>query len=238
VTRRHRTVEIDVDGKIIHVILVSHPRARRVALRIDPVKRSCILTRPIFVSIAEAIEFAESRKDWIGECLDELLPSIPLVEGSLIPVRGLTHQIICRPDARRGTWCENGFLNVSGKPEHCSRRVLDWLKQEARRTIVPMVRNYAEKIGQRPGRISFRDTVSRWGSCSEDGNLSFCWRLVLAPTHVIEYVVAHEVGHLAELNHSETFWELVKELVGPFGQAQDWLKGDGLNLYRYGSHQR
>jgi predicted metal-dependent hydrolase len=85
----------------------------------------------------------------------------------------------------------------------------------------------------RPGRVTVRDTKSRWGSCSQNGSLSFSWRLILAPDFVRDYVVAHEVAHLKEMNHSPRFWAQVKLLSPDMVRARQWLRDHGRTLLRY-----
>ncbi len=105
---------------------------------------------------------------------------------------------------------EGGTLIVAGRPEHLGRRLTDWLKAEARREFAVRARAKAEILGRRVGRVTVRDTRSRWGSCSANGNLSFCWRMVMAPAFVVDYVVAHEVAHLKVRDHSPRFWKTVE----------------------------
>ena len=85
-----------------------------------------------------------------------------------------------------------------------------------------------------PKRVILRDTKSRWGSCTTDGVLSFSWRLILAPRHVMDYVVAHEVAHLREMNHGPRFWKLCEEICRTVDGARAWLEENGTDLYRYG----
>lgn len=89
-------------------------------------------------------------------------------------------------------------------------------------------------MGKKLGRISLRDPRTRWGSCSGKGDLSFSWRLILAPENVLTYVVAHEVGHLVEMNHSPKYWAVVDGLVEDRKVARKWLKDNGIRLHRYG----
>ncbi|MBV8939567.1 MAG: M48 family metallopeptidase, partial [Alphaproteobacteria bacterium] len=124
-------------------------------------------------------------------------------------------------------------LLVAGEPDFVPRRVRDWLKAEARREIARRAEAHAEALGCRIRRITLRDTVSRWGSCSSDGRLSFSWRLMLAPAEVLEYVVAHEVAHLREMNHSAAFWRIVAQRCPYHAEARAWLKRHGAQLYRY-----
>ncbi|HEY8013860.1 MAG TPA: M48 family metallopeptidase, partial [Dongiaceae bacterium] len=88
--------------------------------------------------------------------------------------------------------------------------------------------------GKRIRRIGVRDPRSRWGSCSPDGVLNFSWRLILAPRFVMDYVVAHEVAHLRELNHGPRFWRLAETLCPDMDRARDWLAIYGPGLHRYG----
>jgi hypothetical protein len=115
------------------------------------------------------------------------------------------------------------------------RRVADFLKREAHRDIEAAVARHARSIGVKPKRIAVRDTVSRWGSCSATGGLSFSWRLILAPPFVLDYLAAHEVAHLVHLNHSPKFWSLLRRACPETNRAEAWLKAHGANLHRYGA---
>ncbi|MEZ5854945.1 MAG: SprT family zinc-dependent metalloprotease [Hyphomicrobiaceae bacterium] len=126
-------------------------------------------------------------------------------------------------------------LLVSGDLEHAPRRLRDWLQSEARKDLGERCDHHAEQLGLKIRRITVRDQKSRWGSCSSDGQLSFSWRLILAPPLVLDYVAAHEVAHLAEMNHGPRFWKLVKKTMPRLEEAKLWLRTKGMNLYRYGA---
>lgn len=127
-----------------------------------------------------------------------------------------------------------GIIIVPGEAEFLARRVREWLKRRAREEIVPRAEQKASEIGKRLKKISLRDTSSRWGSCSHDGNLSFSWRLIFAPAEVLDYLVCHEVAHLAHHNHGPAFWAAVRRLCPDYEKAQNWLKQHGRRLYAYG----
>jgi len=91
-----------------------------------------------------------------------------------------------------------------------------------------------EALGVRVRRISIRDQSSRWGSCTSAGSLSFSWRLILAPTYVLDYLAAHEVAHLVEMNHSTRFWKVVAKVCNHVERAKTWLDTHGNDLHRYG----
>jgi predicted metal-dependent hydrolase len=123
---------------------------------------------------------------------------------------------------------------VRGDPAHLARQVRDHLVTAARAELAPRARRLAARIGRNVARVNVRDTRSRWGSCSGRGNLSFSWRLILAPDPVLEYVVAHEVAHLVEMNHGPRFWALVGSLVSDSTGPRAWLKQNRNRLLAYG----
>jgi predicted metal-dependent hydrolase len=113
-------------------------------------------------------------------------------------------------------------------------RLTRWLFDEARSDLDKSVGHHARLLSLKAKRIAIRDQTSRWGSCSTTGALSFSWRLILAPSHVLEYVAAHEVAHLAEMNHGPKFWALVTKIRPDFETAKQWLQVRGPDLHRYG----
>jgi hypothetical protein len=124
-------------------------------------------------------------------------------------------------------------VRVAGHIEHASRRLKDWLVAEAHRDLRVRVAWHARQMGVRARRISLRDQTSRWGSCSANGFLSFSWRLIFAPSYVLDYVAAHEVAHLREMNHGPRFWSLVERSVPHLERAKRWLRQEGADLHRY-----
>ena len=225
---------LDVEGRAVPLRIRRNARARRLILRIDGERDGVVVTLPRHVPIAEGLDLARSKAAWIVRQLDRLAPRISFADGAMVPVLGVDHRVRhdpvgCRP-VRRGA----GEIVVAGHPEHLARRLTDWLRSEARRGIAPRAHAKAEALDRTPAAITLRDTRSRWGSCSVDGKLSFSWRLVMAPEHVLDYVVAHEVAHLVERNHGPRFWDLAAELTGDVKTARAWLRAYGAGLHRYG----
>ncbi len=126
------------------------------------------------------------------------------------------------------------ILSVAGEPSFLSRRVMDWLKREARRDLQAAVARHTEALGRKHTGLRVGDARSRWGSCTAAGVLTFSWRLVLAPSHVLDYLAAHEVAHLAEMNHGPDFWALVDRLDPRHRAARAWLKQHGAGLHAVG----
>jgi len=225
---------LTIEGRDVPISFRVNRRARRLILRLDERTGGAVVTLPSGVSPAEGRRFAEERADWLARRLDRHRAPIALEPGVTIPV--LDENCVIRlGNAGRGAVVKGaGELVVKGAPEYAARRVRDWLKAEARRQIEPRALALADDIGETLKRVTIRDTRTRWGSCSTAGGLNFSWRLVMAPVWVLEYVVAHEVAHLAEHNHGPRFWALVDRLYGDAGQARAWLNVHGPELHRYG----
>jgi hypothetical protein len=234
-----QTIEIIFDRSAYPVRIRRHRQARRYTLRIDAASREVVLTMPPRGSLREARDFAQKHGAWIAARLKRLPQATPFAHGIVVPFRGIPHRIEHRPGTRGTVWIEAGdggdqLLCVAGAPPHVNRRVGDFLKREAKRDLEAASRLYAGKLAVKFGRISVRDQSSRWGSCSNTGVLSFSWRLILAPGYVLDYLAAHEVTHLVELNHSPRFWRMLRRLNPDCDRAKAWLDAYGTDLHRYG----
>ncbi len=234
-----QAIDIVFDKSIYLVRVRRHRQARRYTLRIDAASREVVLTIPPRGSLREAREFAQKHSAWIAARLQRLPQATPFAHDVMVPLRGVPHRIVYRARVRGTVWTEKSdagerLICVAGEPPHHNRRVGDFLRREAQRELDAASRRYAEELGVTIKRISVRDQSSRWGSCSNTGVLSFSWRLILAPPYVLDYLAAHEVAHLVELNHSPKFWRLLKRLSPDCERAKAWLDTHGTDLHRYG----
>jgi predicted metal-dependent hydrolase len=236
--------DIALQDKTFRITLKRTARARRFTLRIRAATHDIILTMPSRGSLAEARSFAERHAAWIGTRL-ELLPKLRRFEpGECVPLRGCLHEIAHCPGRRGTVWIEAGIakvegtanpaLCVSGEASFVARRVRDFLIREARRDLAEAIARHATRLGVAPRKLSLRDTTSRWGSCSSTGALSFSWRLIMAPPHVLDYLAAHEVTHMRHMNHSPAFWRTLIGLYPETERAEAWLKASGAELLRFG----
>jgi predicted metal-dependent hydrolase len=223
-----------------------HPTARRMTLRVSRTKRAVIVTLPLRCNLKQAGRFLSTNIEWVRERLTSMPEPVPFADGGSIPLRGLPHRIVF-VGPKRGVPVRQvrtvgspdgeqyGELHVAGQLEHAPRRLRDWLANEAKNDLIKRAAHHARNLNVEMGRITVRDQTSRWGSCSSNGNLSFSWRLILAPSTILDYVAAHEVAHLQEMNHGPNFWALVERTYPDLEQAKKWLQIYGLDLHRYGS---
>lgn len=227
-------------AKAVYLVrLRRHRQARRYTLRIHNATREAVLTMPPRGSLKEAQDFAQKHGGWIAARLHRLPEAAPFRPGTLVPLRGIPHRIAHRPGARGTVWTEanaqgDRLLCVAGEAPHVDRRVGDFLKREARRDLESASARAAAALGVKLKRLNIRDQSSRWGSCSTTGALSYSWRLILAPSFVLDYLAVHEVAHLVEMNHSLRFWRLVDRLCPHARRAKSWLDLHGADLHRYG----
>ncbi|HVX79131.1 MAG TPA: SprT family zinc-dependent metalloprotease [Bradyrhizobium sp.] len=233
------TILVRHGSQFFAIRLRRHRRARRYTLRIHPTDREAILTMPPRGTIAEAKDFAQLHGGWIAARLGRLPKAAPFQAGTVVPLRGVPHRIVHRAGERGTAWTETRdsgekILCVAGGADFTERRVHDYLKREARKDLHKASLAYAEELGVRVKRVSIRDQSSRWGSCTSAGSLSFSWRLILAPPYVLDYLAAHEVAHLVEMNHSPRFWRVVARICPSVERAKNWLDTYGNDLHRYG----
>jgi predicted metal-dependent hydrolase len=229
---RRRAMALDLGAPLTIRV---NPRARRLLLRIDAAERAVELVLPRGVPAEHGLRFLRAQRGWIAARLEALPRPVAFVDGAIVPVLGTPHRIRQESNPRAPPVAIiDGEIRVRGDPAHLGRRVRDHLVRLARQELSRRARLLAAQIDKPIARVTVRDTKSRWGSCSARGYLSFSWRLVLAPESVVDYVVAHEVAHLAEMNHGPRFWRLVQSLTPDCAAPRAWLNRHRNQLLAYG----
>ena len=104
------------------------------------------------------------------------------------------------------------------------------LRERAKSVLAQRTAYFARQVGVTYGRITVRDQKTRWGSCSQTGNLNFNFRLILAPSEVLDYVVVHELCHRRQMNHSAQFWQEVAQVLPDYRERKAWLTENGWRL--------
>jgi predicted metal-dependent hydrolase len=215
----------------IEVTLRRSARARRITLRVSRMDGRVTLTLPRGVPEREGLDFAMTRENWIREQLNRRAASVSVGLGTELPVLGEVRRVVAASGRRVIPGPSD--IAVPGPAAQIGRRLQAWLKETARTELAFASDTYATALGRPYTRITLRDTRSRWGSCSSAGALMYSWRLVMAPAEVLAYVAAHEVAHLAEMNHSPAFWRTVERLYGDCRAPRAWLRREGHRLHGY-----
>jgi predicted metal-dependent hydrolase len=218
------------------IVIRKHKTARRLVLRYQPLSGSISLTIPRYVTINQGLHFVNEKREWLFAQVMQFSHDATFHDGMTLPVLG--EQVTIMRHDGRGTSAldmQQQQLHLYCAPEFVARRAREALSKHLLEHIRERSAHYATLLGVRVRSIRLRDTRSRWGSCSTQGNLSFSWRLVFAPYEVLDYVVAHEVAHIAHHDHSPQFWATVERLMPSYANHRDWLAAHGRELYRYGT---
>lgn len=222
---------IELGHPPIKVNLRRSNRARRLSLRVSGLDGKVSLTLPDISTLEQAEAFLADKEAWIRKHIAQSVVTRPVALGRALPVEG-RKRILTEGAGRRVSLTEECLIVPRGA-DQAANRARAFLKVLARDRLSEASEHYAQMLGRSFGKITLRDTRSRWGSCTSEANLMFSWRLILAPPKVLQYVAAHEVAHLAEMNHSPAFWAEVMRLMPDYKAPRTWLKKNGTQLHSF-----
>ena len=225
------------DPRILYVL---SQRAKRISLKVKPGAREVHVVVPGLRAFAKARIFAAEHRDWIDVQLEALPPPQPFVPGEEILFQGQYFRLVNPPGRGRARVDRVGQRLVVPSPdiESFAGRVRRFLIREARAELEAASHHYAAQLNKRVGKVSVRDTESRWGSCitrNGEGHISYSWRLICAPPNILEYVAAHECAHMIEMNHSPAFWAVCDQIFDDVKAAKRWLRKNGPTLHAVGA---
>ena len=226
------------NGQSVGATINGRRGAKRLTLRINPITRDVVINGPLRLSKPDALAFLSSSQDWIEAHLQALPQAAPFAEGESVLFRGRP-TLLMRRDGRGAPIYRDGALpslEVAGSQHRFESCVRAAFKAIAQSDAFAFSNELGQKLGKSANSITLRDTRSRWGSCTSSGDIMLSWRLVGAPPKVFEYVVAHELAHLIEMNHSVRFWNQVETLMPDWKPARAWLKADGASLHALGRY--
>ena len=226
---------LDIDGEKLPVKVVEHPKSKRITLRLLPGGVGLKVTLPAYVGDHELDNFLARNRNWVAARRSRLPETVRPGEGQMLSYLGIEHRIMLSERLRGlvevSRIGEEPVIIVPGDPKFVSRRLLDFLKKQARSELENAVARHSIALNVRAKQIRITDTTSRWGSCSTTRTLSFSWRIIMAPPEVLDYLAAHEVAHLREINHSDRFWNLVRDICPEMDIHKTWLRRHGAKLH-------
>jgi predicted metal-dependent hydrolase len=229
-----REVSEGGDDSHAYRLVRSRRRKKTITLRIDRAGR-VIIRAPLYTLRKEIDRFFEQNRGWIAKKLSEqraiqkmckpkcFVPGEEfLFLGKFYPLRfGETNGKLSRL-----SFCSRGFTLHTN---HSKARDLfvRWYKTQAWEKITEKVLDFSKRLDLIPQGIRLMTARTQWGSCSPDNRLSFNWKLVMAKDAFIDYVVAHELLHIKEKNHSPRFWNALESFMPDYKQRKDWLDENG-----------
>ena len=207
------------------------PRAKRLSLRMSSKDATLVLTIPPRTTASQIASFLKQCVPWVERQVQKFTATPSIGPGEDVTLHGTVFQCVTDPLRRKPALCQT--TQTLRLPSRCGQSDLhDFFKKMAGEKLTPYVENAAIALGQRIERVTFRDTKSRWGSCSTSKTISLSWRLILAPPEVAEYVCIHEAAHLIHMNHSRAFWKAISDLCPTYKIHRRWLKVNGPALMR------
>ena len=230
---------VDIEGEAVPVRIRRNPRAKRISMRADAIKREIRITMPTYAPTKAAMDFVAQKQNWIALRLHSGPAVASLHAGETVAFAGEPHRIVWSEDATRTVKLVEGpegrELHLGGPKDMVGARILRWLKTQARGIFADEIAHYCRIASEPIPALSLGDPRSRWGSCSSRGTISLSWRLVMAPAHVRRSVIAHEVAHMRHMDHSPAFYTWLDALFeGDRKIADRWLKMHGTALQRVG----
>jgi predicted metal-dependent hydrolase len=221
---------VDIEGERVPVRIRRNPRAKRISMRADVVKREIRITMPTYAPTKAAMDFVLQKRNWIALRLHSAPAGAPLKPEETVAFEGEPHRIVWKQAATRTVRLAEGSegreLHLGGPIEMVEARILRWLKTQARTIFTEDIAHYCRAAGETIPALSLGDPRSRWGSCSSRGTIS---------TYVRRSVIAHEVAHMRHMDHSRAFYAWLDELFEGDRKAADrWLKMHGTGLQRVG----
>ena len=237
-TRQEGTQRILLDGQEVEWQLVRSSAAKRLRIKVGPDGIKVVL--PDGRDSSEAFAFVAENQAWVGVQLERARKLLTIrrarpsgfvqLRGEFVPVRIAFTQHWRAPNK---VLFSDGEITITVGPDSkksAIRSLENWMRRQARESIEQHLAAFGKRIRRSPNRIYVMGQRTKWGNCSSLGNLSFNWRLIMAPDRVLRYIVAHEMVHLAVPDHSAKFWLTVQSLCPEAERAKQWLVANGRSI--------
>lgn len=195
--------------------------------------RSIIVRAPHHLTPEKIEEIVQSKRHWIKEKLNHaqkyplVLESKEFVSGETLMYLGRNYQLLIIDEEIEGIEFDQRFKISKSNQSKANELFKKWYLKQALKKIEPLAKKYAKSLGVEYNEFKTSEMKYRWGSCTPANNIIFNWRIIKAPMYVLEYLVAHELVHLIENNHTPRFWNILSIQVPNYEKAKNWLKKNG-----------
>ena len=218
--------------ELVYLLVRSKKRKKTISIQLRA-DGTILVYAPYRTPIGEIDNFFNKKKMWLSRIIGEREKRLKefkpkeYLSGELFLYLGIPYplRIADESNGRCPLAFSSGQFVLDRHKVHQGREhFVDWYKKKSREYIEKTVKHYSRALGLNPGKIRISNALCRWGSCSSDNNLSFSWRLIMAPCSVVDYVVVHELTHMREKNHGIRFWGLVEKTIPDYKKQRLWLK--------------
>tara|TARA_B100001939_G_scaffold181433_1_gene156336 strand:- start:46 stop:732 length:687 start_codon:yes stop_codon:yes gene_type:complete len=215
------------------VVISRKNNIRRLSLKVCRITGEISINAPKFLSESEIYKFYYLNRNWIHIQINQCLVPKIVKEGLFLPVEGNLYEIVVKKSCSKIKILENNQICIPKNISDIGKELQTFLLEYCKSVMIPIILKKSNLIQKKIKKISFKDTKSRWGSCSSTGSIMLNWRLIMAPPSVYNYVIIHEIAHLVHMNHGPLFWKLVQELSPNYSKDKEWLKKNGREIRRY-----
>lgn len=195
--------------------------------------RTVIVRSPKYLSAEKIDKMVQSKRQWIKEKLNHA-QKYPLVaetkefiSGETLMYLGKNYQLLVVDEEIEGVEFDQRFIISKSNQPRANELFKKWYLKQALLKIEPLASKFAKSLGVQYNQFKTSEMKYRWGSCTPANNIIFNWRIIKAPMYVLEYLVAHELVHLIENNHTPRFWNILSIQVPIYEKAKNWLKKNG-----------
>jgi len=195
--------------------------------------RSIIVRAPHYLTADRIDKIVQSKRQWIKEKLNHaqkyplIAENKEFVSGETLMYLGKNYQLLVVDEEFEGIEFEQRFKISKANQPKANELFKKWYLKQALIKIEPLATKYAKSLGVQYNQFKTSEMKYRWGSCTPANNIIFNWRIIKAPMYVLEYLVAHELVHLIENNHTPRFWNILSIQVPNYEKAKNWLKKNG-----------
>ena len=216
--------------KVEYQVKYSNRKTLNISVERD---RSIIVRAPHHLSEEKIDEIVQSKKQWIKEKLNHtqkypiIAENKEFISGETLMYLGKNYQLLVVDEVIEGVKFDHRFkISRSNQPK-ANELFKAWYLSQALKKIEPLAKRYAKNLGVEYNQFKTSEMKYRWGSCTPANNIIFNWRIIKAPMYVVEYLVAHELVHLIEANHTPRFWNILSIQVPTYEKSKNWLKKNG-----------
>lgn len=220
---------ININGLKINYEVKKYSRIRYIKLRME--RELLVVTVPKSFTKALIEKFIFSKEEWIKEQLYKL----ESFKYTGLLYKGIVYDYIVRQGLKNDIFIEADKIIIEIKEKYAEEKIIvlieKWYIEEAKKAIGESLKYFSELLGADYNKVAIKNQKTRWGSCSSNRNLNFNWRLIMAPSFVLDYIVVHELCHLIHMNHSREFWGEVKRIIPDYKKSEIWLKQNNLKMH-------
>ena len=217
--------------EIILIKVKKNKLSKSYKLSLDKKDLNGLVSIPHHIKYDEGAEFAKENLDWLHEEIKKFSPIIRINDGLQINFFDRIFEIKYISSTRNKVYLKNHTIEILSNKRHSSV-LLKWMKDEVKNKSKEIINDFSEMLGVKVSKVKVSNSFSYWGSCNSKNEISINWRLIFCPQYILKYIIAHELSHLIEFNHSKNFWNLVDRLIPNRKDAQKWLKQNENYMYR------